>query len=445
MLSTAYLSLPPAIQNLALSAYGAVMYKQRFGKKIIAPYNTLNENIFQRPTEFQLIEQKIRLRELLEHCRKYVPYYKPYLINVNVQNLAPENLSQLLPKLTKKIFLENSDEFISRHPSFKRGTIKLNTSGSSGTPLTILSSPEARQLNYHLFDLVLRSFGCHYRSKKTIFAGRILYRNVEAAPDRYDYFNRTQYLSSYFISEATISQYISALNKWKPEFIDAYPSAIFQIQSLARDQNLELSFKPKFILTSSENLSAEAKDAIESFFKAPVLDNYGCTEMAICAFSKGNKYFVPPLYSVVELEHAFDNSYSVIATGLLNFAMPLLRYDIGDIVEISSTDTNYVFDRIEGRVDDIVMTPEGRKIGRMDPAFKGVEGVEQSQIIQTHIDKLLVNIKLNAANSAKFNANLLVQNIKMRTSEKMQVDIKYVDVIEKTKNGKLKSVISKIT
>ena len=91
------------------------------------------------------------------------------------------------------------------------------------------------------------------------------------------------------------------------------------------------------------------------------------------------------------------------------------------------------------------MTPEGRKIGRMDPAFKGVEGVEQSQIIQTHIDKLLVNIKLNAANSAKFNANLLVQNIKMRTSEKMQVDIKYVDVIEKTKNGKLKSVISKIT
>lgn len=442
MLHDAYLSLPATIQNIALSAYGARIYRQRFGKKVEAPYNN-NQKLFQRPTNIEIDAQTLRLRELLQHCKDYVPYYMPYLSNVNVATITAENLSQHLPKLNKKQLLDNPKQFLSLHPNYKKNLIKLNTSGSSGTPLTIYSSAEARRINYHFFDLALQAFECHYRSKKTILAGRILYKNVTSSPARYDYFNHTQYLSSYFISETTIHKYIDALNQWRPEFIDSYPSALFQIQALARAQNLKPLFQPKFILTSSENLTSETKNAIETFFNAPIIDNYGCTEMSICAFSKDSQYFVPPLYSVVELEHAFDDFYSVIATGLLNFSMPLLRYEIGDLVESKSQGTNYIFDKIEGRIDDVVITPEGRKIGRMDPAFKGVEGVEQSQIIQTAIDKLLVLIKMST-NTTSFNEDLLIANIKMRTSQKMQIDIKYVEDIEKTKNGKFKSVVSQI-
>ncbi|GGY82246.1 capsular polysaccharide biosynthesis protein CapK [Cellvibrio zantedeschiae] len=438
-----YLSLPALCQNIALSAYGMNLYNQRFKGPIPIPYNQLGSP-FAKPTKSDIAQQTQRLHKLLTHCQKYVPYYEPFLKSIDITNITAENLDAYLPKLTKKMILNCPDEFISRAPEYdKKKLLKLNTSGSSGTPLTLFASHEARRINYKYYEQALNEFGCTYHSKSTTFAGRILYKNPGNSPARFDFFNNTQYLSSYFISPATIHSYIDALNKWQPNFIDAYPSALTELCSLAIQNNAKVTFKPKVVLTSSESLSPYARNIIESFFDAPVLDHYGCTEMAISAFSHKGKYFVPATYAAVEMEHAFDNVYSIITTGLLNFAMPLLRYEIGDLAIKSFPDCNYVFDSIEGRTDDVIVTPEGNRIGRMDPAFKGIEGVEQAQIIQKTIDTLNVLIKLNVDNSS-FNEALLIANIKTRTSSNMKVHIFYVEKIEKTKNGKLKSVISEL-
>jgi len=439
-----YLSLPPFGQNLALSAYGMTLYKQRFGGSLPSTYDRTSP-LFSKPTPADIERQTLQLRQLLTHCKAFVPYYKPYLESVDISTITGATLGEYLPKLTKQIILEHPSDFISQAPEHNtKQLIKLNTSGSSGTPLTLFTTHEARKINYMFYQHALNEFGCHYRSKSTTFAGRILYKTLGKSPARYDYFNKTQYLSSYFISLETIDSYIFALNKWQPEFIDAYPSALLEICTLARQKNLSLTFSPKVVLTSSETLTSEVRAIIESFFAAPVLDHYGCTEMAISAFSSGGKYFAPADYSVIELEPAFDNLYSVITTGLLNFGMPLLRYEIGDLVSKSFADSNYIFDSIEGRADDVIVTPEGKRIGRMDPAFKGIKGIEMAQIIQENINEIAVLIVLSKEQSQDFDNILLIKNIKTRTSESIQVTIKYVDTIAKEKNGKFKSVISKI-
>ncbi len=349
---------------------------------------------------------------------------------MDINTITGTTLGEYLPKLTKQIILERPSDFISQAPEHNtKQLIKLNTSGSSGTPLTLFTTHEARKINYMFYQHALNEFGCHYKSKSTTFAGRILYKKPGKSPARYDYFNKTQYLSSYFISLETIDSYIFALNKWQPEFIDAYPSALLEICTLARQKNLSLTFSPKVVLTSSETLTSEVRAIIESFFAAPVLDHYGCTEMAISAFSSGGKYFAPANYSVIELEPAFDNLYSVITTGLLNFGMPLLRYEIGDLVSKSFSDSNYVFDSIEGRADDVIVTPEGKRIGRMDPAFKGIKGIEMAQIIQENLNEIEVLIILSKEQAQDFDNALLIQNIKTRTSESIQVTIRYVDTI----------------
>lgn len=443
MANDLYLSLPSWGQNIALSFYGANLYRQRFRGDVPKTYGS-NLTPFSLPTQELLKLQECRFRELIAHCKSYVPYYEKFLSCVDPTKVCVENLKDLVPVLSKADIIEYSDKLKSKAPFFCNKLRSANTSGSSGTPLRIFYTDEARRINYRFYGAALAHFGCHYKSKSTTFAGRILYKDPGADPARYDFYNRTQYLSSYFISPTTIEKYVDALNYWRPEFIDTYPSTIFALINLAESMNLKFNFSPKCILTSSETLTVECRLAIEKAFRSTVIDHYGCTEMAISAVSVGGDYVASPLYSVIELDHQFDNSYSVITTGLLNFGMPLLRYCIGDLVEKSPDASTYVFSKIEGRLDDVIVTPEGRKIGRMDPAFKGIEGVTSAQIIQEAINLIIVLVVLDTKTHYRFDSDLLINNIKERTSKSIEVRIQVVEKIPEGANGKFKSVISRL-
>jgi phenylacetate-CoA ligase len=442
MSNTLYLALPRQLQNLALSAYGRNLYRQRFIGIIPEEY-MLDLTPFRELTEADLHNQKQRLRQLLQHCKDYVPYYQTLLKGVNTEKITQTDLMSLVPTVTKADIKRDPDLFVSTRADHGSALRTANTSGSSGTPLSVRYTDEARRLNYLFFQRALQLFGCHYRSRSTTFAGRILYKSPGNHPDRYDFYNNTQYLSSYFIADDTVKDYVSALNRWAPDFIDTYPSAILELIKLAQQQQLQFTFSPKCVLTSSETLTAEARTLIETVFNTKVIDQYGCTEMAISAVSIGESYFLDPMYALVEFQHSFESSYEIITTGLLNFGMPLLRYRIGDLAEKLDNDP-YSFTSIEGRIDDVIITPEGKRIGRMDPVFKGVEGIESAQIIQERIDRICIKIILSSNSDNKFNPHILINNIKERTSSMMHINIQYVSEIPKSANGKFKSVVSKI-
>lgn len=443
MLQDIYLSLPRTIQNMALSVFGSKLYRERFAGSIPPEYPrslTLLDNF----SEQDFTAQTARLRSLIGHCKEHVPFYQSYLRNVDPHNISASDLNNILPIISKADVVANPSQFISTHPGIKTNLKTANTSGSSGTPLSIKYTNESRRINYRIYNSALGQFGCDYRSKSTTFAGRILYKAPNKNPDRYDLFNRTQYISSYFISDQNIHCYVDALNHWRPEFIDTYPSAIIELIKLANDRGLEFTFKPKVVLTSSENLSSDARTLIEKTFNTTVLDHYGCTEMAINAFSVGRGYYANPRFSVLELQHSFDNHYEVITSGLLNFGMPLLRYKIGDLVSKNSSKSNYIFDSVDGRLDDMIITPEGKKVGRMDPAFKGVDGIVLSQIVQHEVNAISVYVVLDKNKPGLFDRSLLISNIKSRTSEQIDVDVVITENIEKGANGKLRAVVSKI-
>lgn len=444
MLDKIYLNSPYWLQNLGLTLYGIKSYRERFVGDIPEVYSDMRPTLSEASKETMEM-QDARLKALLEHASAYVPYYRKILKDVAVSEISADNISNYIPKLTKETILAAPTEFLSEHPAFQKDCLTLNTSGSTGTPLKIICSRESRRINYHFYALALREKGLEYRSKSTTFAGRVLYSEKTKRFDRYDYFNKTQYLSTYYISADNIERYIDALNQWSPEYIDSYPSALFEIQLLARKKGLTLTFKPKLILTSSETLSLQAKEEIESFFGASIMDHYGCTEMVVSAFSKNGKYYIDPLYSVVELDSQGDNRFSLVVTGLLNFAMPLIRYDIGDDVVSDNPSNPYVFDYVEGRRDDVIITPEGRRIGRIDPAFKGVSGILQSQVVQDSLQSITVKVVLNKSSAEAFDELKLINNIKQRTSQAINVNISYQDFIAREKNGKYKSVISNIS
>ena len=88
-----------------------------------------------------------------------------------------------------------------------------------------------------------------------------------------------------------------------------------------------------------------------------------------------------------------------MATGLLNPDMPLVRYDVGDRGARAPSGAACACGRllprllaIEGRSDDVVVTPEGRRVGRLDPVFKADLAIREAQIVQETRDRVRVLI-----------------------------------------------------
>ena len=94
-------------------------------------------------------------------------------------------------------------------------------------------------------------------------------------------------------------------------------------------------------------------------------------------------------------------------------------------------------------MDDIIVTPDGRRIGRMDPVFKGLTGIHEAQIIQDKIDHVLFRIvpAHGYSNQTKME---LISNAKLRLGDKIKIDVEEVPWIERGPQGKFRAVISKI-
>ena len=99
-----------------------------------------------------------------------------------------------------------------------------------------------------------------------------------------------------------------------------------------------------------------------------------------------------------------------------------------------------MLDSVEGRLDDVVQTADGRRVGRLDPVFKGGLPLREAQIIQERIDRLRVRY-VPAAGFSESTKVELRRRLELRLGE-MEVDFEPVAAIPRTANGKLRAVVS---
>jgi phenylacetate-CoA ligase len=256
------------------------------------------------------------------------------------------------------------------------------------------------------------------------------------------------------MSEPNLEHYYGALTKIQPEELIGYPSSLFILSKYIKRRNLK-AFRPKAIFTTAETLLEHQRALIEDVFEQMVVDQYGCTEMAlfVSQCEKGT-YHVHPEHGIVEVldEHgdpvAPGEEGEAVCTGFVNYAMPVVRYRLGDRLALSDEQCPCgrhfpVIKQIIGRVDDILTTPDGRPLGRLDPVFKGMSGINETQIVQTDPDRLVFRITADHNFSAKNQAELLYEARK-RTGGLMRIDIELVNEIPKDRNGKFRSVISQV-
>jgi len=212
---------------------------------------------------------------------------------------------------------------------------------------------------------------------------------------------------------------------------------------------------PKAIITSAETLLDYQRDIIERAFKCKVYDQYGCTEQSlfVSQCEKGT-YHIHPEHGIVEIINDQGDEVKpgemgkVVCTSFVNKAMPLIRYDLGDTA-IKGDDYCVcgrkfpTIDKIYGRQDDFIHTPDGRKVGRLDPIFKGLSSIKLAQVIQTKLDEITVKL-IPGQTYAHTDGQVVQEELQKRVGSQIKINVELVKEIEKTQAGKFRAVISMI-
>ena len=322
-----------------------------------------------------------------------------------------------------------------------------HTSGTTGTPLTVWWDRAAVRGWYALFESRARGWhGVGRNDQWALIGGQLVVAGDRARPPYWvtNAALHQLYLSAWHLRPDTAGAYAEALRHQAPTHLLGYPSGLATLARFALDGGHELP-TPAVVLTNAEPLLDHQREVIGAAFGCPVRDTYGLAELVAGAAEceEGTLHLWP---EVGEVE-CVDGD--LVATGLLNRAMPLVRYRVGDRVAgpvrwdpCACGRGLPHLPRVEGRDDDVVITPDGRRLGRLDPVFKADLPLVEAQIVQDAVDHLRVRI-VPARPLTDDDRATLVRRVRDHVGD-MHVDVEELTRIERDPAGKFRAVVSHV-
>lgn len=445
----AYFAAPVWMQHLMISAYGAHLRRQRYGAEQRRNLARIREARWTPPAHVQQ-QQLETLNEVLAHARRTVPFYA-----ARVPDAPLGSVSELgaIPLLRKADVRAAGRAMVSTETP-AAALLEVHTGGTTGTPLTVYCDRHALKRNYAFFARFLESAGLPARARVATFAGRIIVPpgRADAPFWRYNLAGNAMLCSSYHIGPATVARYAEALAQWRPMFIDSYPSSIAPIARHLLHTG-DTRIRPRAIVTSSETLAPPVRAMISEAFGCPVYDHYGAAEMAalITQCSEG-AYHANADYGVVEVIKdgrpvRAGETGEIVATGFINRVMPFIRYATGDLAvrgDSAPCACGSPFPKLSeilGREDDVLVTPEGHRVGRLDPIFKAVSSLTETRIVQDAADHVRVELVCEAALEEAELATL-ERGLHDRLGPSMRIEFVRLPRLERTSSGKTRSVVN---
>ncbi len=400
--------------------------------------------------------QEEALAALLHRAVARVPYYR------RLWSGRPRGDWQVLenwPILHKQTVRREPLAFLAddRDP---RRMFAEHTSGSTGTPLTLLWSRSTTIRWFALLEARLRVWNGVDRHDRWAILGGQLVAPVEQRRPPFWVWNaplNQLYLSSYHLEPKNAAAYLEAMARHRVRYLLGYPSAMAVLARMAEEQRLTVP-PLSVAISNAEPLYPGQRRAIESAFGCPVRDTYGGAEI-VCGASEcaHRKLHLWPELGWLEILSVDSDqplqagqSGRLITTGLLNTDMPLIRYEVGDRGQLAPAGTACpcgrglpIMDALEGRLDDVVVTADGRRVGRLDPVFKSDLPIREAQIIQ--VDRTRVILRVVPAQG--FNPGVaaeLASALGRHLGPTMEIDVEEVARIRRNAAGKLRAVVSRV-
>jgi len=280
------------------------------------------------------------------------------------------------------------------------------TSGSTGTPIkTIWTKQEVRKRIAVREARYLSSAGVSYEMPRATFSGRM----VEPDPYspgpyyRYNAVEKQVYFSAFHLGPKTASKYVHALGKHKIMWLTGYAYSYYLLARLILDQKLDVP-PLKAVITTSEKVTPEMKQVMEAVYQCPVFEEYGTVENVLFAqeCEYGNLHTSPDIAIIEILKGdrtpcAPGEIGEIVTTRLAFNYQVFIRYRLGDFGSWSDLPCSCgkampILKEVTGRIEDAVISPDGRQMVRFHGIFTDQPNVCEGQIIQEDLTKIRVKI-----------------------------------------------------
>lgn len=455
-MSSLYAALPVFAQNLACSWAGYQRSRQRYTPHFHATLQAWSRSLHAPLHELYAL-QWTRLQALLLHSRAHVPHYcnAPPPSSARDPHTAIRETLAALPTLPKSTYRDAPESFLATNLP-RRRLIRGKTSGTTGTALPLWWTPEALAEEFACIWRMHGARGVGLYDARLAFNGQLVVPLRQQEPPfwRRNHWNHQTLFSLYHTSSRNLPAYVDAVHATPARFAQGYPSGMFLVARAMLDSGRPLPpGRMIACFTSSESLLAFQRPVIEEAFGATVVDRYGVSELCVSMTQcERLRLHVDMEFCIVEVEVEEEGPDwergPLLVTGLANHATPLFRYRVGDVGTRSKrpcpcgrAGDNFL--DVDGRIEDYVVTPDGRYIGRMDHVFKEQLDVAEAQILQSGADSLEVLVVRRSSYDDESERRLL-KEFRMRLGEEIRIDLRYVDSIPRERNGKFRAVKSQV-
>lgn len=396
-----------------------------------------------------------KLKKIFLHTQANVAYYKRAFQNIDANDIKSLKDWEKLPVLRKQDIRDNVDNLIADDISMKRLS-KVTTGGSTGVPLTVYHDK-----NFSLEVIGWRVLKWWNRDPSDDIA--FIYRKMRTGwrakiNSLMWYPTKRLFLDASLMTAESMHTFYKEIARIKPPILQGYVGGVFEFAKFCQKNNLELDFL-KAVWVTAAPLSEPSRKLMETVFKAPVYDQYGCGEVYWLAAECSKKEGLHVFSDVRYIEILDDNNFQVpigeygdiTITDLENFAFPLIRYKNGDrgryIDHRCTCGLPFpLMDKVKGRVTDVIKFPSGKIIAGdyLTTIFDDFpDAVQEFQVYQQKDYSISLICVLGAMNNANEICNQKVDSLKKLISGEVDINLKIVDEI-KHDQGKTRFVISEV-
>jgi len=398
-----------------------------------------------------------RISELLEHAYEHVPYYADVMraVGVDPPSVTRNRSLERLPLLDRSTITHNLNRLRATSLPLDR-FVPNGTGGSTGEPLQFFDDRQQAGWSDAAVWRSQRWYGVDVGERCAYLWG--------ANFDITDFQGFSGGLKSgvlnvlmlpaWELGEGSASVFWKQLVDFKPRLLIAYAGALHQWARLIgnnRDPIRGLSA----IVVSAEMLYDEARTKIEACFKVPVYNRYGGRDLKFIAqeCTRRDGLHINSENVLVEIVKDGESVApgelgEIVITRLDNFVMPFVRYRTGDLGVMANSPCECgrslpLLERIEGRIQDAIVTLDGRIISGPFFAhmFKDCPDVKEFQVHQVAINRLLISIVLYS--QADFSSRPRVERlVQQYMGSDMRVDFEVRDSIPLTRSGKRRIIVS---
>ncbi len=375
-----------------------------------------------------------RLERIVNYAIENVPYYKDYDKYINGQ-FNPKHL----PIIRKEDLANNTYDFISKEFNRKR-LFHTSTGGTTGVSTNIYSSQADliritayRDFIFNIARLknpVICSLGEHDLNQS----------------QTHKFFGNKLMLSPSKINKETIGFYLKLMHDHKVNILHCYPSSLLIICKLLENEKHSLDIKE--IVVSSEIFSSEVRDLAYKIFPESIIVNfYGQTEFLALGIgiNSGPIRFFNNLSYIEFIDTGMSSNGNkiaeIVATNLSKKSMPLIRFAMGDYVEL---DSNNNVINIIGRTSEFLIDKNGHPL----PCIvvnrpHTMDNVIIAQYYQDTVGEFLYKIVVNEK-FKEYELKAIEEDIYLEFGDSIKGTVVIVDDVERSERGKHKKLIQKL-